>query len=314
MTDVPVRLLTDWGIHEPVRVRRPESGTMNETWLLEWPSGHAVLRRHRRFVRADIELEHRVLGHAHSRGIPCPRIIPTRQGNPLVEDDGRFYSLYTWAPGCQVRRGQLDAGKARSMGSMLGRIHLALADLPGGPEAHDPISPVRHTLRRIEQLLKLARDRPDQDRVRGVIDQLTARSRWLSTQGDLLPPHTSAGTQVIHGDYHDTNVFFEHGRVSCVIDWDKARREIPARELVRAMDYALGMEPVLCDRFVTGYRAIVPLPPEQLDEAAAWWSYHETQSLWAMEQLLLEDNDRVAGLLDKPFTPFWRLWTAAAIT
>ena len=36
---------------------------------------------------------------------------------------------------------------------------------------------------------------------------------------------------------------FESGKVSCVIDWDKARPEVPARELVRAMDYASGWSP-----------------------------------------------------------------------
>jgi Ser/Thr protein kinase RdoA (MazF antagonist) len=201
------------------------------------------------------------------------------------------------------------------MGSMLARIHLALADLPGGPEAHDPIAPLQHTLERIETLISMAQGHPDQDRVSWVIDDLTTRSRWLRAQRQRPPSQPTTASQVIHGDYQDTNVFFERGDVSCVIDWDKARREVPARELTRALNHALGMEPLLCQAFLTGYRAVAPMTPDQLEEAADWFSYQQAHSLWLIEQLLVHNNDRVEALIDhKPFKPFSQLWTAAALT
>ena len=274
-----------------------------------------MLRRHRRSVRAEVEFEHRVLAHARSGGVPCPAVIPTGRGGSLVEDDGRFYSLYTWAPGSQVPRGQLDAEHAQSMGTMLALTHLVLADMVGGPEAHDPIVPLEQTLGRIEELIRVAQARPDRSRPGWAIDDLNARSRWLTATRPSPPLQTTAASQVIHGDYQDANLFFEAGQVSCVIDWDKARREVLAREIVRAMDYALGLERLICQPFLYAYRAVIPVSPDQLHEAAEWFSYQEaSHSLWPIEQLLLHNNDRVQGGPDhKPFKAFSQRWATAAL-
>lgn len=315
VTDFPTRLFEEWDIPRLASIRRAESGTMNETWLLEWPDGRAVLRRHRRSVRAEIEFEHRVLRHARSGGVACPAVLPTGRGAALVEEGGRFYSLYTWAPGSQLPRGGLGGAHARSMGLTLARIHLVLADLPGGPEAHDPLSPVEQTLERIGTLLHLARGRPDQARLHVIVEGLEARWRWLRAHPLPAPTQQTATAQLIHGDYQDANVFFERGEVSCVIDWDKARREVPARELVRAMDHGLGMEPLLCRAFLTGYRRLLPMPLNQLEEAADRFTHQQAHSLWLTEQILLHDNDRAARLMgNQPFVPFSQRWRAAALS
>ncbi len=154
-----------------------------------------MLRRHRRSARAEVEFEHRVLAHARSGGVPCPAGIPSRRGASLVEEDGRFYSLYTWAAGLQVPRGHLDAEHAESMGSMLARTPLVLADMRGGPQAHDPIIPLEDTLGRIEELISMARDRGDRSWVSWVIDDLAARSRWLRANQRSPPRQTNAASQ-----------------------------------------------------------------------------------------------------------------------
>lgn len=101
-----------------------------------------------------------------------------------------------------------------------------------------------------------------------------------------------------------------------MIDWDKARREVPAREIVRAMDYALGMEPLPCQHFLEAYRAIAPVTPDQLHEAAEWFSYLEVHnSLWGIEQLLMHDSQRVQEPVDdRPFQSFADRWAQASLT
>jgi hypothetical protein len=73
---------------------------------------------------------------------------------------------------------------------------------------------------------------------------------------------------------------------------------------------------MLCRQFLCGYRATTPITPDQLEEAAKWFSYQEvTHSLWPIEQVLMHNNGRVEKKMDhKPFEPFWQRWAAAALT
>ena len=118
VSDFLPQLLENWDIAE-YPWSAPRIGCY-ERDLAAGMGGRArvVLRRHRRPGRAEVEFEHRALAHARSGGVPCPAIVPTRRGGSLVEEDGRFYSLYTWAPGLQVLRGDFGAEHAESMGSM----------------------------------------------------------------------------------------------------------------------------------------------------------------------------------------------------
>jgi homoserine kinase type II len=60
---------------------------------------------------------------------------------------------------------------------------------------------------------------------RYMVTRLASRKAWLENR----PPfeRVSTGTEStipIHGDYQNTNVFFDGGTISALIDWDKIYR------------------------------------------------------------------------------------------
>jgi Ser/Thr protein kinase RdoA (MazF antagonist) len=310
----PSQVLRAWGLANPLSINVPGSGTMNETWLLKWADRQAVLRRHRRLDRPSIDFEHTVLAHVKDGGIPCPTVIPTRSGEQIVEHQGRFYSLSTWAPGTQVARGQIGPSQALCMGSTLARIHAVLVDVIGGPDANDPPIPLDATLERLDRLNQLAKQRPDQAGLSWVSDYLKDKERWLRSHPPVEPGVPSGTRQIIHGDYQDTNIFFQGSDVTCVIDWDKARREVPAREVVRALDYGLQMDPSLCRSFLRGYRSSRHLGSDELSAAAEWFAYHQAHNLWAIEKIVIERDERVARLTGVlPFRAFEVAWHTAEL-
>jgi Ser/Thr protein kinase RdoA (MazF antagonist) len=134
-----LEVLAIWGIKDAQSICVAASGTMNDTWLVNRAAGRVVLRRHRRTDRDDVELEHRVLRHAKFAGIPAPSTLNTPGGEEVVEHAGRLHSLYSWAPGRQVRRASIGHDRAFAMGSMLARIHLGLEDLAGS--RHESVEP-----------------------------------------------------------------------------------------------------------------------------------------------------------------------------
>jgi Ser/Thr protein kinase RdoA (MazF antagonist) len=304
----PSHLLAAWGINSFRSVSRPSSGTMNETWLVDLDDDRVVLRRHRRRHRHQVESEHAVMAKARAAGILCPAIIPTVGGTHIVEHDGRFYTLYSWAPGVQYPLRELEAAHARSMGSTLAAIHAALAPIAGGrPDDGAPYDASRFRAD-MARLASHLRSRPDHLDLVWLLDNLDSRWRWLAT--NPAPPAAPAGdAQVIHGDYQHTNVFFEADAVSSVIDWDKSRTSWPTLEVIRAMDHGLGLDHSLCVAFLAGYRTLRDVTTGELSAAAERFGHQQACGLWHFEQAFVANNSRVAALAQpRPFIPFLTRW------
>jgi homoserine kinase type II len=110
-------------------------------------------------------------------------------------------------------------------------------------------------------------------------------------------------------------LFFAGGRVSAIIDWEQPRLAPPAWEVLRALDFVLGFEPVRGRRFVGAYRAERALPLADLDAAAAAYDRYTAHNLWVYETCFLDGDRRVARFLEAPdavpFVPVAERWARA---
>lgn len=216
-------LLLEWKLVARA-VDRPTTGTMNDIWIVETASGPVVLRGHRRTDRQRVDFEHMVMDHARALGVPVPTALRTASGQQVTERDGRLFSVFACANGAQVERDALKSGHALALGVMLGKVHRALrlldvgdAPRPGRGRGHPAA-----LASRLDDLLRRIAERPDpRNEDAWAIARLQSR-RYLDRCRDLeWPVEPPSSEQVIHGDYQDSNVFFEAGAVSAVIDWDK---------------------------------------------------------------------------------------------
>jgi homoserine kinase type II len=308
-------LLAAWDIGSLCACAVPESGTLNDTLLVTAERGKFVLRGYRRHGdRAAVAREHAAIAHARARGVPAVAPLPLPNGGAILERDGRRYALFPFAPGCQVRRAELGPAEAAAMGACLARLHQALRDFPHTGLERQTITANRdQTLAGIEQLLAIIARRPTQDATDlAARDRLVSRRDWLrsqpaTSQRDL----TALDPQVIHGDYHDANLFFADGQVCAVIDWERVRVAPRAMEAVRTMDLAFGLVPALCRAFVTAYRVTAPLPLAELAAAADAYGLMRAYDLWVFTEVYLEGNDRVRQFI-RPghYQPFAARWAA----
>ncbi|WP_201363337.1 phosphotransferase [Dictyobacter formicarum] len=115
--------------------------------------------------------------------------------------------------------------------------------------------------------------------------------------------------QAIWHHYQNTNLFFEDGQISAVIDWDQSYVAPRAWEVVRTLHYVCKLDGPLCRIFLTAYRDVLPLPPEELDLAAAVYGWMRGHDLWHYEAIYLEGNQRVRAFLQPgPYIPFAQKW------
>jgi Ser/Thr protein kinase RdoA (MazF antagonist) len=307
-------VLDAWRL-EPVEGIAPTAlGTMNETFVVTTAVRRLVLRRHRRTERSLVDREHDVIGHARDHGIPAPAAIPTPAGDRVVDHAGRLYSLFSFAPGRQVARDDLIPEHARSMGDMLARVHLALADCAFAPPPVADLPSREDTLHRLADIVEVIERRPDPGpQEQWALQRLRSRERWLRSGADPAPPAPAPEpVQMIHGDYQESNLFFTGSAVAAVIDWDKAEPAHPADEIVRAMYLSLHLAGSRCAAFLAGYRAIRAVGTELLDRAAARYAFGQAHGLWLYETIYLRGDDRPRQFLQPgTFVPFADKWRAA---
>lgn len=295
----------------PIRaLAQPDSGTVNEIVRVTTDAGDYFLRAYRHPERAPIE--HAVIAHAQARGLPAVGPLPLPDGATLLERDGCRYALYPRAPGRQSARSDLSAGEVAAMGGFLATLHLALRDFPL-TEARRGVYPVDRaaTLAGIARLEETIHNRPGTDPLDTIaLARLAARRTWLEGQTDKAAvDQVEVNEQLIHGDYQESNLFFDTGRVSAVIDWDQVHVASRALEILRTLDFVFAFAPTACRTFLTAYRAVQPLSKDDLDRGAATYGLKQAHNLWIYNAYFLEGNERVGRFITPGgFVPFTDRW------
>jgi homoserine kinase type II len=305
-------LIAAWALKTVGAAERPDAGTIHQTWLVPTDAGMVVVRAYRYSERAPIEREHAVIALARTRGLPAVAPLPLPDSATILAHTGHFYALFPYAPGRQVVRAALGAAEATAMGACLAELHHGLADLPAGLLAPRTLQVDRAaTIAEIERLVERARRGSDpHDAV--VLHCLLGQSAFVeSLPGNATVDLTGLVFQPLHGDYTETNVFFQDGVVSAIIDWDQAYLAPRAWEVVRTLHLAFGFDVTLARPFLAAYRAVAPLAWGELDQAAAAYGVMRAHDTWLAQWIYDRGDDRVRRFLSgRGFVAVESQWAA----
>jgi len=289
-------LLQRWQLGPVRAVAEAATGTVNQTLLVTTDRGRYALRTYRHDERLPIAREHAIIAHVRARGLPAVGPLPLPDGGTILEHGGRFHALFPRASGRQIPRHALGPDEALAMGTCLGQLHRALADLPAAWRARRAFAIDRGAtlagIARIELAIqgRTTHDATDAAALAWLADQRAWLARCAADAHIDLSPLEH---QVIHGDYQETNLFFTPARVSSVIDWDQTYLAPRAWEVLRTMHFAFGFASALCRPLLAAYRAVFPLPLADLDHAVAAYALKVGHDLWIHEEYYLHGNGRV---------------------
>ncbi|MDN3239739.1 phosphotransferase [Glycomyces tritici] len=265
-------------------VRPLPDGRMNRNWFLDAERGRFALKhltdRDPAAVRRNLGLLDRVA----AAGVPIARPLATDAGDLVHETGGNAYYLCAWVDGTHPGA-EMSLAQAEHMGAVIARIHEVLAEPALGLPAPQPL-PVNvpdpeSALAETERFLKLANENaaPDPfDRaaaavLRDRLELIAAHARRRPAAGSTTGP--SGWT---HGDCQNFNLIWSGERIRAVIDWDRVRVGSYAEELARAAAYQFCTADARIDlpkiaAFLTGYRSVRPIDPDDLAAAARlrWW-------------------------------------------
>ncbi len=220
-------LCSAWKIGSLLTTWIPETGTIHRTILLKTVQGDYALRAYRygSGERWRIVYEHALISFVYARGLPVLPPLCLTDGETILCQHGQFYALYPFARGHQTPKAELSAQEIGAMGQFLAELHQVLRNYPK-EQVHQREFTVDHdaTLAKIAEIEQAICAQPQQnEHDLQALTRLAQRRNWLTT----MPPLTTEGFlqlehQVIHGDYQETNVFFNGEKVSAIIDWDQA--------------------------------------------------------------------------------------------
>ena len=308
-----------WQIGRIVSAVVPATGTVNRTLIVQAERGAFALRVSSR-ARERVEWEHECITFAAAQRVPVCRPIPTPNGT-LLERGGHFFALFPLASGQQIARADLRAEHAGAAGECLGRIHEALQKLPVERAwVKDLTGDIAGAVALVPHLDAAARALPAQTSLeQAAREQLAGRRSYLEQNGSQAastPARLAALPQrVLHGDYQETNLFFENDQVSAVIDWDQSGRAARGWEIVRALHLMFHLAPQLCRAFLDGYESVTALETGELEESAACYGLLSDSNLWVYAAVYLEGNVRAKQFISlRPFVPFEMQWKATGIS
>ena len=311
-------VLSEWQIGRLVSAVVPATGTVNRTLIVQAERGAFALRVSSR-ARERVEWEQECIVFAATHGVPVCRPIPTPSGTILERGD-HFFALFPLAPGQQIARASLRAEHAEAAGKCLACIHAALERLPAGrARVKNLTGDIAGAIALIPQLDAAIRALPAQTAAeQAAREHLAGRRAYLEQNAFLaesVPGRLAALPQrVLHGDFQETNLFFESAQISAVIDWDQSGRAARGWEIVRALHLMLQLAPELCRAFLDGYKSVTPLETGELEESAACYGLLSDSNLWVYTAVYLDGNVRAKQFISPlPFLPFEVLWRKSAV-
>lgn len=197
--------LLEYEVGAPVEIKGVAEGVENTNYIVDTENGRYILTLYeKRVEEADLPFFLALTRHLAEKGLPAAAPIAGRDGVMLRRLCGRPAALIQFLPG--VSRETPEADDCKSLGRMLARLHMAVADF----------APTRKNALSLAGWKTLAeRCAHDADSCAPGLARLIAEE--LTALQKAWPTNLPGG--VIHADLFPDNVLFEGRTISGLIDF-----------------------------------------------------------------------------------------------
>jgi Ser/Thr protein kinase RdoA (MazF antagonist) len=243
---------------------------------------------------------HKVKEYFNNGGIPIVQPIANRLGKSYFSFDGYFYALFPYINEKHLNRNDMPPKALESMASMLGKIHLLGKD--PGFTIHDTFASwdregFKNKVEAILEKIKLKKTKDSFDTL--ALESITLKKKLVEDHPRPLADYAIGQYHLIHGDYHDHNVFFnEKFEVTHVFDLEKTSMSPRTFELIRSIHFVCLDGPVDEKRlenartYLKAYAKVYPLSQEEFREGLEVYFMKRIYSLWIEDEYYLKNNQR----------------------
>ncbi len=250
---------------------------------------------------------HKVKFFFAKNGIPVILPIENKACAFVFEHMGKFYSIFPYVSGRTIRKEELTKSALESAGCMLAKIHRLSKDgypaiakhFNKGWDKNKLLSEIKGINQKITTLPKKTR----YDNL--ALEILDLKKKLITEDKSQYIDFKLISDHLIHGDYHEMNIFFDKGdKVTHIFDLEKAGIAPRVIELVRSMDYMCfngrysDHNFTLADNYLNAYNKIYPITHSELWRGIKAFYLNKVHSLWLEKEHYIHKNKRVDSLLE----------------
>jgi Ser/Thr protein kinase RdoA (MazF antagonist) len=206
-------------------------GLANEVYIITTAEGRFVVKNC--FKNNTPELvanEASLIQHLNTKGVPCPKLVPTKDGEPFLHYDNQFYIMSEFMPG-YTPTWEVNLSESIAIETMhaMADFHRATAEFTPPHEIdriHSlDVTGIQRWLQTLDVELKAAdQNRQSVQKMKQLIVPLNKLAKDL--EQDIQRSDLSVLKQVyIHGDLHCFNLIFNEEKTQYrgVVDFDFSR-------------------------------------------------------------------------------------------
>lgn len=299
-----IRSLLERFGHRPAGEPKPiANSVINFNVRVPTDAGVLMVRRMKASMpRERAEQEHRAMRWATERGLPANPPLADEDGQSVFDLDGRLWAVFPWLEGRSFMRRTVTPDEAEFLGRTHALTHRVLRD-----------HPVEGLHRNSELSWDAAQAEIDLAQVLAVIDNeaatpiLAEQRGWvveqlemLRTEHRLLPTDFELPVQAVHGDFHERNVMVDaEGNLLAVIDWERFCLSVPALEVIRALTFAILLDPPHLQRYLQGYGSAGRLEKATIRPSVDLWWQDSMHNTWTQRERFLRGNVGVEQFLEE---------------
>ncbi|HET8575184.1 MAG TPA: phosphotransferase [Candidatus Paceibacterota bacterium] len=300
-----------YGVGEVLIAERISKGFLSENFVLSTASGKWFLKRYRPMSEARVREIHAAKKFFHDGGVPVILPVETKKGETFFAHEGSFYALFPFVSGLQPERfsQEMTDEMIVSLGQTLARMHLLGkgSDLKCESEKADGWDK-KASLETAGKLEKVIKNLPRQTEFDALAFQTIALKKKLIEDNKVrLEDLRLTADHLIHGDYHDQNVFWDSkGKISHVFDFEKTRYTPRTSELFRSALYSFFDEDTEMSlerihMYLRAYLEIYPMSDRELYDGFLAHRLGEIHGFWIEKEHYFKNNTRVDELLKSSF-------------
>ncbi len=291
---------------------RVKKGFLTENFILSDGQTRYFLKKYRSNNLERINEIHEVKRYFANGAIPVVLPKSLSDGKTSFEYDGAYFALFPFVEGKHIEKNDINESAINSLGKMLGKIHLAGKESRLKVNKYFNIEDKDETLKRIDEILcKIAEITIKNDFDNIAIENLQLKKELISKNTLKISDLTWKSDHLIHGDYHEQNVFFDdEDEVKWVFDFEKTIYAPRTFELFRSMSILFMTQDINrrgldnAKKYLKAYESIYPISEDEIRLGLQLYFVKLFHGIWVETEHYINGNTRIDHFI---FNDFYRL-------